>query len=57
MVYSGGISVDNQLENERWCKRSRPMREYFMGSAVGPVSSAAQHFSKLLRDPLSTLDV
>jgi len=70
MKSCGGISLEDQQENEAWCRRNRPMREYFIGTAglgstsAGDVSdadsrnsSAAVHFARLIRDPLTRIGV
>ena len=60
----GGVSPEDQDENEAWGQRNRPMRGYFINNGdnaneahrevLGP--SAAQHFAALLRDPVALLE-
>ena len=72
MAQSGGITLEDQLENEAWSRRNRPMREHFISdgdstheekvssvdiaSGASRAPTAAQHFARLIRDPLSRIE-
>lgn len=74
MAQSGGISLEDQQENEAWSRRNRPMREHFItegddakheemvssvdiASGAARAPTAAQHFARLIRDPLSRVEI